>query len=139
LLQYCSYNFKRNLNQLRRIHRGLQKIKKDRVKDSTWRSKYDPILTNVIKAMKSKSKALINANNLCLVALKQCQKWTTNRRHMRLVLYGFLRLLVVELQFESIWLLSAVTDKNLLTNKKIGYPIIYPQIIGLFPGRWYWW
>ena len=85
--------------------------------------------------MKSKSKTLINANNLCLVALKQCQKWTINKSHMRLALYGFLRLLVVELQFESTWLPSAVTDKNLLTTKKIGYPIIYPQIIGLFRGR----
>ena len=40
--------------------KAYREFKKDRVKDSTWRSKYDPVLTKVIKAFKNKSKAPLN-------------------------------------------------------------------------------
>ena len=35
-----------------RINEAHIEFKKDCVKDSTWRSKYDPVLTNVINVMK---------------------------------------------------------------------------------------
>ncbi len=92
------------------------------VKDSNWHSKYHPDLTNVIKAMKSKSIALINGSALYKVALKQWQQGTGIRRHISQALYGFLRFCMAELQFESTWLPPAVTDKDLIITKKlIGY------------------
>ena len=45
-----------------------QRHTKERVKDSTWRSKYDTVFKNVINAIKSKSKALINGAAPCIVA-----------------------------------------------------------------------
>ena len=111
---------------------AYRKFKKDLLKDSTWHSKYHPVLTNVIKAMKNESRAPINGAALCKVALKQWQEGTVIRRHMRLGLYGFLRFCVAELQFESTWLPPAVTDKDLVTTKKrIGYPLTDSQILKL--------
>ena len=99
-------------------------FKKDLAKDSTWHSKYHPVLTNVTEAMKNKSRPPINGSALCKVALKQWQEGTAARRHMRLAQYGFLRFCVAELQFESTWLPPALTDKDSVTTKKwIDYPL----------------
>ncbi|WP_413684228.1 integrase [Prochlorococcus sp. MIT 1011] len=111
---------------------AYREFKKNRVKDSTWRSKYDPVLTNVIKAMKSRVKTPKNGPALVKVALKQWQEGTTQRRHMRLALYGLLRFLVQEQKLESTWLPPSVTDKDLVTTKKrIGYPLTDAQILRL--------
>jgi len=111
---------------------AYREFKKNRVKDSTWRSKYHPVLTNVIKAMKSRVKTPNNGPSLVKVALKQWEEGTTQRRHMRLALYGLLRFLVQEQKFESTWLPPSVTDKDLVTTKKrIGYPLTDPQILRL--------
>ena len=111
---------------------AYREFKKNRVKDSTWRSKYDPVLTKVIKAFKNKSKAPLNGPSLCKVVLKQWKEGTTQRRHMRLALYGLLKFLVQEQKFESTWLPPAVTDKDLVTTKKrIGYPLTDAQILRL--------
>ena len=111
---------------------AYREFKKNRVKDSTWRSKYDPVLTNVIKAMKSRVKTPNNGPALVKVALKQWKEGTTQRRHMRLALYGLLRFLVQEQKLESTWLPPSVTDKDLVTTKKrIGYPLTDAQILRL--------
>ena len=39
---------------------AYREFKKDRVKDSTWRSKYHPVFKNVIKATRNSSKAPLN-------------------------------------------------------------------------------
>ena len=112
--------------------KAYRTYKKDRVKDSTWRSKYDPVFKNLIKATKNKTKAPINGPSLCMVALKQWKEGTPIRRHMRLALFGFLRFCVQEQQFESTWLPPVVTDKDLITTKKrIGYPLTDSQILRL--------
>jgi hypothetical protein len=46
-------------------------FKKNRVKDSTWRSKYHPVFKNVIKVTRKSSKAPLNNQELCKVALKK--------------------------------------------------------------------
>ena len=112
--------------------KAYKEFKKDRVKETTWRSKYDPVFKNVIKATKNKLEAPINGPALCKIALKQWQQGTQIRRHMRLALYGLLRYLVQEEKFESIWLPPAITDKDLVsTKKRIGYPLTDSQIIRL--------
>ena len=111
---------------------AYRQFKKDLVKDSTWRSKYDPVFKNVIKAMKSKNLMPLNGPSLCKVALKQWRQGTPIRRHMRLALFGFLRFCVQSQQFESTWLPPAVTDKDLVvTKKRVGYPLTDSQIIRL--------
>jgi len=111
---------------------AYREFKKDRVKDSTWRSKYHPVFKNVIKATRNTSKAPLNGPALCKVVLKQWQQGTPIRRHMRLALFGFLRFCVQEQQFESTWLPPDVTDKDLVTTKKkIGYPLTDSQILQL--------
>jgi len=109
-----------------------REFKKDLVKDSTWRSKYDPVFKNVLKATGKGSRTPLNGPALCKVALNQWQQGTPQRRHMRLALFGFLRFCVQEKQFESTWLPPAVTDKDLVTTKKrIGYPLTDSQILRL--------
>ena len=82
--------------------------------------------------MKSKSREPINGSALCKVALKQWQEGTAIKRHMRLALYGFLPFCVVEPQFESTWFPPAVTDRDLVTTKKlIGYRLTDSQILRL--------
>ena len=111
---------------------AYREFKKDRVKDSTWRSKYHPVFKNVLNATRKSSKAPLNGEELCKVALKQWQQGTPIRRHMRLALFGFLRFCVQEQQFESTWLPPDVTDKDLVTTKKkIGYPLTDSQILQL--------
>ena len=97
---------------------AYREFKKDRVKDSTWRSKYHPVFKNVIKATRKSSKIPLNGPELCKVALKQWQQGTPIRQHMLLALYGFLRFCVQEQQFESTWLPPAIINKDLVTNKK---------------------
>ena len=97
---------------------AYKEFKKNSVKDSTWCNKYYPVFKNVIKATRKSSKAPLNGQELCEVALKQWQQGTQIRRHMRLALFGFLRLCVQEQQFESTWLPPALTDKDLVTTKK---------------------
>tara|TARA_Y100001968_G_scaffold171818_1_gene157181 strand:- start:1007 stop:1276 length:270 start_codon:yes stop_codon:yes gene_type:complete len=70
---------------------AYREFKKDRVKDSTWRSKYHPAFKNVSNATSESSKVPLNGPELCMVALKQWQRGTPIRRHMRLALFGFLR------------------------------------------------
>tara|TARA_B100000214_G_C23914264_1_gene602859 strand:+ start:636 stop:941 length:306 start_codon:yes stop_codon:yes gene_type:complete len=91
---------------------------KRRVKDSIRRSKFDPVLTKVIKAMKSKRRATINGIAICKFTLKQWQQGTTIRGHKHLTLYGFPLFCLAELQFESTWLPPVITDKDLSTTKK---------------------
>tara|TARA_Y100001968_G_C19414614_1_gene748310 strand:- start:1303 stop:1560 length:258 start_codon:yes stop_codon:yes gene_type:complete len=65
--------------------------------------------------------------------IKQWQQGTGSRRQLRLAQYGFLRFYVVDLQFESTWLLPEVINKDLVTTKKrIGYPLTDSQILRLF-------
>ncbi len=105
--------------------------KKDRVKDSTWKSKYDPVFQIALKALKS-SKSPKDGPALSKIALKKWKAGTPMHRHMRLALYGFLRFCVQEQKFESIWLPPAVTDKDVVTTKKrIGYPLTDAQILRL--------
>ena len=99
--------------------KAYREFKKYRVKDSTWRSKYHPVFKNVLNATRKSSKAPLNGEQLCKVALKQWQQGTPIRRHMRLALFGFLRFCVQKQQFESTWLPPAVTDKDLVTTKEI--------------------
>ena len=47
-----------------------REFKKDLVKDSTWRSKYDPVFKNVLKATGKGSRTPLNGSALCIVALK---------------------------------------------------------------------
>ena len=69
---------------------------------------------------------------LCKAALKRWDQGTTQHRHMRLALYGFLRYCVEERNFESIWLPPAVTSKDAVEEvKRIGYPLTDAQIIRL--------
>ena len=69
---------------------------------------------------------------LCKAALKRWEQGTTQHRHMRLALYGFLRYCVEERNFESIWLPPAVTSKDAVEEvKRIGYPLTDAQIIRL--------
>ncbi len=88
------------------------------VKETTWRSKYDPVFKNVIKAPKNKSEATINGSVLCRIASKQWQKGKPIRRLTRLALHRLLRSLVQEEKFESIWLPPAITDKYLVSTKR---------------------
>ena len=96
---------------------ACRELKKDRVKDSTWRSKYDPVLTNVIKAVKKRVKVPKNGTALVKVTLKQWQQGTVIRRYKRPATYGFLRFCVAKRQFEYTLLPPAATYKNFVSNK----------------------
>ena len=110
----------------------LKENKKNRVKDPTWRSKYNFVLTNVIKSMKNKSRAIINESDLCKVSLKTWHQGTPITRRIRQNPYGFLRFCVAEIQYESTWLLPAVTETDLITTKKwISYLLTEYEILQL--------
>ena len=53
---------------------AYREFKKDRVKDSTWRSKYDPVFKNVIKATRNSSKAPLNGPALVRLHLNNGNK-----------------------------------------------------------------
>ena len=78
------------------------------------------------------AKRYSNGKALCKAALKRWEQGTTQHRHMRLALYGFLRYCVEEQNFESIWMPPAVTAKDAVEEvKRIGYPLTDAQIIRL--------
>ena len=107
---------------------------KTRVKDSTWKSKYKPVLDLVLKALSGKNKP-INGPQLCEVALDQWDKGTSQRRHMRLALYGLLNYCVHRLDFPTLWLPPVMSDDEIVTKtKRIGYPLTDSQIIRLIEG-----
>ena len=107
---------------------------KTRVKESTWKSKYKPVLDRVLEALSRKNK-LINGPQLCDVVLKKWSKGTSQRRHMRLAVYGFLNYCVHRRDFPSIWLPPAMSDDEIVTTtKRIGYPLTDSQIIRLVEG-----
>ena len=81
------------------------------------RGKYHPIFKNIINAIRDSSKAHLMGNELVRVAFKQCQKETPIKRQMRLALFGFLRFCAQKQKFESTWLPSAATDKDLVNTK----------------------
>ena len=88
-----------------------------------------PLSISNIEQLAVKNK---NGKSLCKTALKRWEQGTTQHRHMRLALYGFLRFCVEEMEFESKWLPPAVTDQDQVrTEKRIGYPLTDLQIIRL--------
>ena len=104
---------------------------KTRVKDSTWKSKYRPVLDLALEALNRK-KEPINGPQLCEIALDKWVRGTSQRRHMRLALYSFLNYCVHRLNFPSIWLPPAMSDDEIVTTtKRIGYPLTDSQIIRL--------
>ncbi len=48
---------------------AYREFKNDRIKDSTWRSKYHPVFKNVIKATRNTSKAPLNGSSLARLQL----------------------------------------------------------------------
>ena len=134
---------------------AFRKSKGKKVKDSNWENKYMPVLidfkheiidgrrkykkdsegkkipcspSNIERLAKKYS----NSKVLCKAALKRWEQGTTQHRHMRLALYGFLRYCVEEQNFESIWRPPAVTSKDAVEEvKRIGYPLTDAQIIRL--------
>ena len=73
-----------------------------------------------------------NSKTLCKAALKRWEQGTTQHRHMRLALYGFLRYCVQDLEFESVWFPPAVTDKDAVEEtKRTGYNLTDAQILRL--------
>ncbi len=108
-----------------------KEYKKDRVKESTWKKKHQPVLTIALKALNGNRRPK-DGPALCKVVLKKWEPGTTMRRHMRLAIYSFLNFCVHDQKFESIWLPPAVTDKDLVTTKKrVGYPLTDAQILRL--------
>ena len=107
---------------------------KIRVKDSTWKSKYKPVLDLVLTALTTKNKP-IKGPQLCDKALDKWPKGTSQRRHMRLAVYGFLNYCVHRRDYPSIWLPPAMSDDEIVTKtKRIGYPLTDFQIIRLIEG-----
>jgi len=134
---------------------AYRKSKGKKVKDSNWENKYMPVLVDfkheiIDDQRKYKkdadgkkipcspsnierlAKRYSNSKALCKAALKRWEQGTTQHRHMRLALYGFLRYCVEEQNFESTWLPPAVTSKDAVEEvKRIGYPLTDSQIIRL--------
>ena len=114
-------------------HESLREFRefKTRVKDSTWKTKYRPVLNNVIRISSSRKPAE-NGPDLCKFALKQWKKGTPMRRHMRIALYAFLEFCVQRRDFPSLWLPPAMSDDEVVsTEKRIGYPMTDAQILRL--------
>jgi hypothetical protein len=134
---------------------AYKKSKGKKVKESNWEKKYMPVLIDFehkvvdgqrkykrdsdgkkipcspsnIERLARKHK---NSKDLCKAALKRWEQGTTQHRHMRLALYGFLRYCVEEQNFESIWWPPKVTDKDAVAEtKRVGYPLTDAQIIRL--------
>mgnify|MGYP003145967434 FL=1 len=134
---------------------AYRKHKGKKVKESNWEKKYMPVLVDfkhkiidgerkypknadgkkipcsppIVEQLAKKHK---NSKSLCKAALKRWEQGTTQHRHMRLALYGFLRYCVEERNFESIWLPPAVTDKDAVAEtKRVGYPLTDAQILRL--------
>ena len=153
-----------NPTDWREALKAYRQSKGKKLKESTWETKYMPVLIefkhDVIDNKKvyeyeiernkkgtiiSKKKIPLSISNieqlavrnkngksLCKAALKRWEQGTTQHRHMRLALYGFLRFCVEEMEFESKWLPPAVTDQDQVrTEKRIGYPLTDLQIIRL--------
>ena len=104
---------------------------KTRVSDATWKKKYQPVLNNVI-ALITKSRPPKNGPALCEKALSQWDKGTSQRRHMRLALYGLLNFCVQRQDFQSTQLPPSMTDNEVVSIKKrVGYPMTDAQILRL--------
>ena len=113
--------------------RNFRKFK-TRVKDSTWKIKYKPVLDRAIAVLNSGKKSS-NGPKLCEIALDQWGKGTAQRRHMRLALYSFLNFCVQRRDFPSSWLPPAMSDDEVVTKtKRIGFPLTDSQIIRLVEG-----
>ena len=134
---------------------AYRKSKGKKVKDSNWEKKYMPVLVDFkhekidgrrkykkdsqgkkIPCSPSNIERLAkkhtNSKSLCKAALKRWDQGTTQHRHMRLALYGFLRFCVEEQNFESTWMPPAVTAKDAVKKvKRIGYPLNDAQILRL--------
>ncbi len=104
---------------------------KTRVSDATWKKKYQPVLNNVIGLI-AKSRPPKNGPALCEKALSEWDKGTSQRRHMRLALYGLLNFCVQRQDFQSTWLPPSMTDNEVVSIKKrVGYPMTDAQILRL--------
>ena len=81
-------------------HKAIQKFRKfkTRVKDSTWKTKYKPVLDRTLEILGSGRKPT-NGPKLCEVVLSKWTKGTSQRRHMRLALYGLLNYCVQRRDF----------------------------------------
>jgi len=134
---------------------AYREYKGKKIKDSNWEKKYMPVLIDFkhkiidgerkyekdangkkipcpIPNVEQLAKKYSNSKSLCKAALKRWEQGTTQHRHMRLALYGFLRYCVEEQNFESIWLPPAVTDKDAVAEtKRVGYPLTDAQILRL--------
>ena len=134
---------------------AYRKSKGKKVKDSNWEKKYMPVLVDFkheeidgrrkyktdsqgkkIPCSPSNIERLAkkhtNSKSLCKAALKRWNQGTTQHRHMRLALYGFLRYCVEEQNFELTWMPPAVTAKDAVEKvKRIGYPLTDAQILRL--------
>jgi len=114
-------------------HEAIKEFRKfkTRVKDSTWETKYKPVLDQALAALTAKKKPA-NGPKLCEVALNQWKKGTSQRRHMRLALYGLLNYCVHHQDFASFWLPPAMSDDEVVTKtKRVGFPLSDSQIIRL--------
>ena len=117
-------------------HESIKKFRtfKTRVKDSTWKTKYKPVLERTLEICSKKRKAT-NGPQLCELVLNKWVKGTSQRRHMRLSLYGFLNFCVHHQDFPSVWLPPALTDEEVVTKpKRVGFPLTDSQIIRLIEG-----
>ena len=104
---------------------------KTRVKDSTWETKYKPVLDRTLASLSSGRKPT-NGPKLCEVVLSKWSKGTSQRRHMRLALYGLLNYCVQRRDFPSAWLPPAMSDDEVVsTTKRVGFPLTDSQIIRL--------
>ena len=106
-------------------------FKSHRVKEATWNSKYLPVLKEMLHALNSR-RPPADGIKLCDLALKKWKKGTSQRRHMRLAIYGLLNFCVQRQDFPSVWLPPAMSDDEVVTTtKRKGYPLTDSQIIRL--------